>query len=580
MTTTDNLDSQYDELMEIMRRDATDKQPIIPLHPSENPRDMVHTNRTEYTEQELEHLRQRDFQTRLFISSLSIDNAVWLRTHHSDNAERTTKFTFIRDYYKAARATFNHFSAKATMTTLLAVIFDKNESSYCSFATVVASGLSERAKHTSFEIHPNMVPNRSDLNQARHHLVLLMDILFRKVAIRKFLIGTNNFQNNCNIFRLVHCDTSGTGSSKYPMIYCIFSFSLQVCMTAFICFQILVDDQEDRTDRTDTLRYGLWVLAFLGSFYAFLVAIPEVTSTLRAIDVLYNGRMGVLCVVDIIVNIIIPLVLVVAGFIVIIQEDDGFLSAVLNTAAMLFIPEIDDRLPGLLGYDEKAIVENYLIDKAKREYNKYAKIKDQDHGVIESKIFDNDLGMEFNDYFITNSVERGMNKEDFALYQPYIVKLDKDGGEEIDPSNYITGDCLVSKIEWRYTDLAPNNTTKPRVGWLKIYKLQGKPVEIKYENEVRLQETVHRVPEGVYIITSIVLSNSILKLRLCGSKTARDFRNAIQYYSLWGLSFSAKRLLNKKQRDEEGLFGSLRRPSRMIVTNQTPDKFEDEPAEV
>ena len=76
-------------------------------------------------------------------------------------------------------------------------------------------------------------------------------------------------------------------------------------------------------------------------------------------------------------NIVIPVVLVVSGFIVIVREKD-FITAVLNTTALLVVfirPEIDDILPKLLGYDITAIVENHLIkDEAKIEYNEYAKL--------------------------------------------------------------------------------------------------------------------------------------------------------------------------------------------------------------
>ena len=560
--------------MDIMTRDATDGQPIIPLHPAGIPKDFIHTNRGEYTSKELEDLQQRDFQTRLFISSLStVGNCVWMRTHHTDNAEGMTNFTYIRDYYKAARATHNHTSAKATMTALLTAMFAKEESNYCSFATVVASGLSEVAKHTSFEIKDDMVRNKSDLPMARQHLVVLMDVVFHKLSVRRFLLGKNNWMNNCNIFRLVHCDTKGRESSKWPIIYCIFSFFLQVCLTAFVFFQIVDDDNDDenREKRSDLLKYGLWVLASLGSVYSFLIAVPEISSTMEAVRSFYNGQVGFLLIVDVIVNIIIPLALVGAGFIVIVQEK-SFIDAVLNTAALLFIPEIDDRLPALLGYDAKAIVENYLIKEAKLEYNKYLKM--EDNMAIREKVSKAGLGVQFNDFFITNTIERGRSHQDFALYQPFIVRKDK-VGEEIDPSNYITEDCLLRKIEWKYTHWDKDDTTKPRIGYMKIYKLNGEIVEVKYDGKeaISIQDRLYSVPDGVYIITSIVLSSAILKLRLCGSNTAEDFQKAMEYYSLWELTFGAKSLLGKHKSGMRIGCGASKRPD--VFTNNPVIDLED-----
>ena len=76
------------------------------------------------------------------------------------------------------------------------------------------------------------------------------------------------------------------------------------------------------------------------------------------------GRLGPLQIIDSIVNIVIPVVLVVSGIIVIVQEKD-FITDVLNTTALLFIPEIDDILPKLLGfYDITAIEENAMSNNA------------------------------------------------------------------------------------------------------------------------------------------------------------------------------------------------------------------------
>ena len=155
-------------------------------------------------------------------------------------------------------------------------------------------------------------------------------------------------------------------------------------------------------------------------------------------------------------NIVIPVVLVVSGFIVIVQEKD-FITAVVNTTALLvFIPEIDDILPKLLGYDITAIVENHLIkDEAKIEYNEYTKLNQV--GVSKDIAQNDDLGIEFNDYFITKNAESCQDTRNCALYQPSIVKNDSVGAE-VDPSNYIT-----EGVEWKYTAYGVGKTTKPRV---------------------------------------------------------------------------------------------------------------------
>ena len=109
------------------------------------------------------------------------------------------------------------------------------------------------------------------------------------------------------------------------------------------------------------------------------------------------------------------------------QEKD-FITAVLvntTTALLVFIrPEIDDILPKLLGYDITAIEENPLIKEAKIEYNKIAKLSQVG---VSKDISQND---------VMNNAERGQDT--------YTVKNDS-VGVEVDPSNYITEDCLLRR---------------------------------------------------------------------------------------------------------------------------------------
>ena len=43
-------------------------------------------------------------------------------------------------------------------------------------------------------------------------------------------------------------------------------------------------------------------------------------------------------------------------------------------------PEIDDQFPRLLGLDQDAIIENYLLSEAMLAYEKYATLTDKDIG--------------------------------------------------------------------------------------------------------------------------------------------------------------------------------------------------------
>ena len=59
------------------------------------------------------------------------------------------------------------------------------------------------------------------------------------------------------------------------------------------------------------------------------------------------------------------------------------------------------------------------------------------------------------------------------------------------------------------------------------------------------------VLEGVYMITAFELSDAIFKLRVVGSKTARNFKNAMDHYCLWDIDVDSQRLLARKTANEE-----------------------------
>jgi len=526
----DLLRGMYENLMDIIDRDADDNQrPVVRLHPR-FPKD-------KYNETEIKAFLGRDFKTRLFMSSLNIDgNCFWIRTHHTDNADHVSNFTYIRDYWKAACCTQNHTAGKATLTAILTTLFAMDDSDYNSFASIVASGLADKGLHTSFEVNDNLLKNLDGMQLSRHQLVLLMDVIFSKISFKRFLID----RNHQNIFRLVHCNTKGNKDKK-DFIYVFFSFLLQVCLTVFVMMQVLVGEDVE-TEKDFKLRTSLWVLASLGSLYSIVVAVPEIGATMEAFKI--YGRLGPLQMIDFIVNVVIPIVLVISGFVLIVEEKD-FITAVLNTTALLFIPEIDDVLPKLIGYDSNAIVENHLIKEAKIEYNEIT-TKLSQIGVSKDIAQNDDLGIEFNDYFITNNAERGQDTRNFALYQPYIVK-NNSVGVEVDPSNYITEDCLLRSVEWKYTNYGVGKTTLPRVGYLKLVKLNGEEIEIVFSGAEKIDlGRPYFLDDGAYMITTFVMSSSILNLRLCGSANPADFLKAIKYYSMWDITAGAKALLQNQ----------------------------------
>ncbi len=246
--------SKLQELEQIITNNVTENKPLVFLHPE--------SDRDEYDEDEVEALNLRDFQTRIFMSSLSINmNSLWLRNHHSDNFKSKSNFTYIRDYFKAAFVTKNHTAAKATLTSELTKWFDLEHHEYCTYATTLASALSNEATNTSFQIHGAMVKSSNDVRLARRTLLLLMDILFSKVYTKTFL----HKEHNSNIYRLVHCDTRNTNSYS-SLYYAIFSFLLQVALTAFVVLE-LFNPKVTMEGTSFVQQEAMIVLASLGGIY-------------------------------------------------------------------------------------------------------------------------------------------------------------------------------------------------------------------------------------------------------------------------------------------------------------------------
>ncbi len=182
----------------------------------------------------------KDFKTRLFITSAqgpksskdvsgsetipASRNNVWVRTHHSDciavipnssedddDSANECPFHLVKEYFHAAYTNEDHMVAKATLTKLMTLLYEYERDEYFAFTAVLASGLSNNAATTSFHIDDEhgrckgLVEDLKYIDGARDKLVVLTDILFRMMTVKRFLIE----DDFCNIFRLTHCKYAG-----------------------------------------------------------------------------------------------------------------------------------------------------------------------------------------------------------------------------------------------------------------------------------------------------------------------------------------------------------------------------------
>jgi len=531
------------DLEEIMARDCNDDQPPLFLHPED-------VGKRDYDDEELDNLRLRDFQTRLFISNANIEGkTTMLRTRFSDNHEYSSHFNVLRDLVKAFHATNNFTAAKTNCTELLSRCLQYKPDSqasiskYYTFAVTVASGLSNFAENTSFEHNDSMVKDNQDEEIIRLKLCLLMDIIFSKISMFRFLV----YEEGSNTFRVAYCRGKCSKKDKEPLVFAVFSFLMQFCLTMYVVAELI-------TEGVENWKYSNLPLAILTLVYGTMLVYPSLRDKEEAYN-FYGNKPSFLQMIDFFVNHTLSTILVFSGFVVIMIQS-SFIEAVLNSAALLFIPEIDDQLPSLLGFDESAIIENFMIAESLRTFNKIAQMPDEDITRDYLLSVNKAIGIEFSDYYLTNIREQPSNPEVGEMFQPYQVQKCSDGfGHQIDPSNFVTADCLIRKLTWAYT-LYNVNGSKPRIGRLKIETMNNEVIEIKRKGvsaEGIITSDVNHTLEGAYIITSFQMSNDIIRLRVCGSKKATDFLAAFEYYSLWGIASPARKLLLKEAKQQRAM---------------------------
>ena len=236
------------------------------------------------------------------------------------------------------------------------------------------------------------------------------------------------------------------------------------------------------------------------------------------------------------------------------MTQESYIESVLNTAALLFIPMIDDQLPSLLGFKSETIFKNFFTYESLEEFDQMCMLEDREITTAYLHQLNDAIGVEFSDFYLTNWPEQGSTSSEGIHFKPYqILKGKINGnkvmGDQISPTSYVTEKCLIRKIVWRYTT-GFETSIKPRIGYLRLEMLNGEEVEINMmtvDQGVGVNEEVYHQLKGVFIITTFQMSSAILRLRICGSYSAENFVKAFDYYSLWSISSHARSLLSKYQ---------------------------------
>ena len=92
---------------------------------------------------------------------------------------------------------------------------------------------------------------------------------------------------------------------------------------------------------------------------------------------------------------------IICYFILVLCERD-YISAVLNCSALLFIPEIDDQLPKILGYWEDNIIKHFIITESMVVFDDTIHTPENDFTTIEYARRNLVCGLQFDNFYITD----------------------------------------------------------------------------------------------------------------------------------------------------------------------------------
>jgi hypothetical protein len=490
---------------------------------------------------------------------------------------------------------------KIAVADMLTTWFAMEDSQYNSMACMFASAMSNGGNNITFETKHTqddkvfIIESNTDQISARKRFVRLMHILFAKISIERTLVK----EDSSNIYRLTHCLmrlNKHSLAARVGLLASYVTFALQFTLTLYVILE-LKDGFE--------VELKMIVLSVLTTFLSILLVWPSVRKFSDIIDV--YSKYDLFTLMDMVSNFVIPFILIITGAMVILVADQ-YIEAVLNSAALLFILEIDEILPGVLDLDSSQIVRNYLIEECFEEYDSVPADDYSCDSVALRAALDNE-GIEFSDMFLTNTPERGTVVEDSSTFSPY--KIDgrwcQDSKSNVivamSPSNFISPECLISKLEFCYTGGYPLSTA-PRIGYVKVTMLKDgserrffekgtRNIEYKDIDDAKkwrrvivdpheqikdpyseqMQQLLQKygphestsgelhgeldeinpiyVLEGVYMITTFEMSDAIFQLRVVGSKTARMFEKAMRYYSLWDIDADSQSLLARRAANEE-----------------------------
>jgi hypothetical protein len=607
---------RYEQLKQSFEK-VGEYQDLVLLHPEE-------VGKREYTLEELLGVRRRPFASRWFVTGLNIGwNTIWLRSHFTDHHVKMAPTRRIRDFAKATITTQMEVTSRSTLCDILTLWFKMERSAYYSNACMIASAMSKFGQGITFERKENeddsnyivKEPEREYEELARLRFARLMYILFGKIRIERSLVK----EGETNIFRLAYCLTKHEKSSNSINHLEVLlksygaglaAFAIQVALTFYVCLACfqkanLRDMPESNTtnvtlsidgnfslaelvEQTEEPKPSFWLadpddnwdkrglnpfmipMAFVTLVLSIVLSLPGLRS---APDVFHFYSTGggwkdkyfhPWAIMDYVSNLVLPIVLWVAGFIVIGLQTD-YIEAVMNSAALLFILDIDDLLPDLVHLDPTSVVRNYLIAEALialKDVHEYMVVESERPSLSEAqkkvdrmKTRFETMGIrsiQFADMFLTNTPESGTTSD--VVFAPYAIQ-GCHNYPDVTNSNFVNSNCLFSRIEWQYTS-GFAFTTEPRIGLLRVWKLgENEPYVVRGNVDTPDKDEEEPV---VVTITDMRRSASINKSAMNNVPFVVSVDGLLAPEAINTLKQIARKLSDKWQHPYSAIFGYVK----------------------
>jgi hypothetical protein len=365
---------------------------------------------------------------------------------------------------------------------------------------------------------------------------------------------------------VLYADTTSSDGVQ-AVSYALFTAILQTVLTTYVVVFVvdsLIAHEEDEGEPQGWEQLAFseehawnYSLATIITALSIMMVWPSIRDALHMNQ--HLGFLGsrFLKFADLLCNVLVPVVLVPTGvFLIVISET--LMDQVLNSVALMFIPELDEQLPEMLGLPVGDLFEDCVTKKALREFIQVSReccparcLKDteseddtMDSGDLLPAAGPGDMseGGGLMDLLIAG---------DGSWCDPGGLRkvVDMAGSTVVSLCNVVGAETLLGRIEYclqSHTHSKTNETTK-ELAWVRLWKLDGSPpCEISSPGFEGFEGATVEALTGVFILVDFEISIWISTFRLLGSTSRSDFKSSMEYYGMWEINAAANALLARR----------------------------------